>query len=366
MKIISLPFILGLFLHDTTAVTHSLKFFYTASSNVPDFPEFVAVGLVDDVQIDYYDSNTQKDVPKQDWMRKVEEEKDRADYWQVETEKRKGAQQDFSESIKNITKRFNQTGGIHLFQNMYGCEWDDETDNVTGYDQYGYDGEDFITFDFNTSTWTTAKQQAILTKQNWDQDKYDLDYSKNYLTEVCPKWLKKYLNYGNSSLLRTVLPSVSLLQKTPSSPVTCHASGFYPNRAVMFWRQSVDKGKLQENVEVGEIIPNHDGSFQMSVDLLKLPSDDWGRYECVFQLAGEEKVTKLDKYEIRTNYVDYTNVIIGIAVASLLLNVALITVFGVKFFRGKKKRYKRVRANCDTSSYNSSELTEELNQVSTC
>ncbi|XP_074542595.1 major histocompatibility complex class I-related protein 1-like isoform X2 [Halichoeres trimaculatus] len=338
MKIISLPFILGLFLHDTTAVTHSLKFFYTASSNVPDFPEFVAVGLVDDVQIDYYDSNTQKDVPKQDWMRKVEEEKDRADYWQVETEKRKGAQQDFSESIKNITKRFNQTGGIHLFQNMYGCEWDDETDNVTGYDQYGYDGEDFITFDFNTSTWTTAKQQAILTKQNWDQDKYDLDYSKNYLTEVCPKWLKKYLNYGNSSLLRTDLPSVSLLQKSPSSPVTCHASGFYPDSAMMFWRK--DGEELQEDVEVGEIIPNHDGSFQMSVDLLKLPSEDWGRYDCVFQLAGVEKdqVTKLNKKDIRTNYENPIYMILLIVAGVILLSTVL-CVAG--FFIHKKMNAKR-------------------------
>ncbi|KAK6291037.1 hypothetical protein J4Q44_G00385700 [Coregonus suidteri] len=36
-----------------------------------------------------------------------------------------------------------------------------------------------------------------------------------------------YLDYGKSTLKRTVLPSVSLLQKTPSSRVTCHDTGFY-------------------------------------------------------------------------------------------------------------------------------------------
>ena len=55
----------------------------------------------------------------------------------------------------------------------------------------------------------------------------------------------------------------------------------------------------------GEILPNHDGTFQMSVDL-KLSSvtpEDWTRYDCVFQLSGvkEDIITKLEKDRIRTN-----------------------------------------------------------------
>ncbi|KAI3358888.1 hypothetical protein L3Q82_015280 [Scortum barcoo] len=118
-------------------------------------------------------------------------------------------------------------------------------------------------------------------------------------------WLKKYLTFGKSSLLRTDLPSVSLLQKSPSSPVSCHhATGFYPDRATLIWRK--DGEELHEDVDHGEILPNHDGSFQMSVDL-KLSSvtpEDWSRYDCVFHLSGvkDDIVTKLDKAEIRTNW----------------------------------------------------------------
>ena len=97
---------------------------------------------------------------------------------------------------------------------------------------------------------------------------------------------------------------MSLLQKTPSSPVSCHATGFYPHRAEMFWRK--DGEELHEDVEPGEILPNHDGSFQMSVDL-KLSSvkpEDWKKYDCVFHLSGvkDDIVTKLDKAVIKTNW----------------------------------------------------------------
>ncbi|XP_074542596.1 major histocompatibility complex class I-related protein 1-like [Halichoeres trimaculatus] len=336
MNFLMILLVSGLLLHDTTAVPHSLKYFYTGSSNVPDFPEFVAVGLVDDIQINYYDSNTQKAEPKQDWMRRITE--DDPKYWQRNTQILKGAQQLFKANIGTLKQRFNQTGGVHIFQEIVSYEWDDETDEISAYRQYGYDGEDFISLDLNTLTWTAPKQQAVITKQRWDKNKALMAQTKNYLTEVCPKWLKKYLNYGQSSLMRTDLPSVSLLQKSPSSPVTCHASGFYPNSAMMFWRK--DGEELQEDVEVGEIIPNHDGSFQMSVDLLKLPSDDWGRYECVFQLAGvkEDQVTKLNKDKIRTNYENSSIFMIILIVAGLILLSNIVCVTG--FFIHKKRNVK--------------------------
>uniref|UniRef100_A0A3B4B469 MHC class I-like antigen recognition-like domain-containing protein n=1 Tax=Periophthalmus magnuspinnatus TaxID=409849 RepID=A0A3B4B469_9GOBI len=60
------------------------NYFYTGSSNVPNFPEFVAVGYVDDVQMVYYDSNTKEAEPKQDWMSKVTEDDPR--YWEGQSQ----------------------------------------------------------------------------------------------------------------------------------------------------------------------------------------------------------------------------------------------------------------------------------------
>uniref|UniRef100_UPI0037E9336F major histocompatibility complex class I-related gene protein-like n=1 Tax=Semicossyphus pulcher TaxID=241346 RepID=UPI0037E9336F len=338
MKTLMLLTLLGTVLHDTTAVTHSLKYFFTGSSGVPNFPEFVIVGLVDGVQISYYDSNTRRAEPKQDWMSRVTAGD--SNYWQWQTDLAVGEQQTFKGNIETAKQRFNQTGGVHLYQEMYGCELDDETQDVNAFKQYGYDGEDFVVMDFKTMTWIAPTPQAVITKHKWDNNKPRIAQSKNYFTKICPEWLKKYVDYGRSSLLRTDLPSVSLLQKTSSSPVSCHATGFYPNSAVMFWRK--DGAELHEDVDHGEILPNHDGSFQMSVEL-KLPSEssaDWGKYECVFQLSGvkEDIVTKLDKVAIRTNEGNSMHVTIGIIAAVLVLALALIAAV---VFMLKKRNAKR-------------------------
>nr|XP_020516230.1 major histocompatibility complex class I-related gene protein-like [Labrus bergylta] len=330
MKTLVFVSLVGLFLHDTTAEMHSLKMFYTASSEVTNFPEFVIVGMVDDFQIDYYDSNTKRVEPRQDWMNKVTD--DDADFWEWLTERAVVAQHVFKVNLDNLKRRFNQTGGVHIVQVMYGCEWDDETGDVNGYDQYGYDGEDFIVLDTKTMTWVAAQQQAVFIKQEWNKDKAELEDLKNYYTKECPDWLKKYVNYGRSSLMRTM----SLLQKTPSSRVTCHATGFYPNRAMMFWRK--DGEELHEDVDNGEILPNHDGSFQISADL-QLPSDDWGKYDCVFQLSGvkEDIVTKLDKREIKTNYVNSYMIFVIIAVVLLLVTIVCVAGFCLYKKRNAKR-----------------------------
>uniref|UniRef100_A0A0F8AX75 Major histocompatibility complex class I-related protein n=1 Tax=Larimichthys crocea TaxID=215358 RepID=A0A0F8AX75_LARCR len=296
-------FLLLLFCQVSSSVKHSLKYFTTVSSGVTNFPEFVATVMIDDILLGYCDSNTKKLELKYDWMKKLaEEDPQQLDYYNIQCFQREP--NFFKATISHLKQRFNQSGGVHILQRVSGCEWDDETGEVHGFNQFGYDGEDFISFDLKTSTWITPKPQVSIIKQRWDADKAGIEFIVNYHTQIYPEWLKKYVVYGSSSVVRTELPSVSLLQKTPSSPVTCHATGFYPDRAMMFWRK--DGEEFHEDVDHGEILPNHDGTFQMSVDLnlSSVTPEDWRRYDCVFHLSGVEDdiVTRLDKAEIRTNW----------------------------------------------------------------
>ncbi|XP_067335036.1 major histocompatibility complex class I-related gene protein-like [Channa argus] len=192
---------------------------------------------------------------------------------------------------------------VHTLQVIEGCEWDEKTKTVSGYLQFGYDGEDFISLDLKTRTWIALKPEADSFKRKWDAADAILYEKEDNLIRLFPEWLETYLTYGRSFLLKTVRPSVSVLQKSPSSPVSCHATGFYPDRATMFWRK--DGQELHEDVDHGEILPNHDGTFQMTVDLMNISSvklEDWRRYDCVFNLPGvDDIITKLEKTVIRTN-----------------------------------------------------------------
>ncbi|KAK2830769.1 hypothetical protein Q5P01_018700 [Channa striata] len=253
------------------------------------------------------------------------------------------------------------TGGLHVFQNMFGCEWDDETDEVNGYYRNGYDGEDFITFDLKTKTWIAANSEALITKQKLDRDKALADQTHIYLTQICPKWLKEYLSYGKNMLLRTVYPSVSLLQTSPSSPVSCHATGFYPDRATMFW--SKDGEELHEDVDHGEILPNQDGTFQMTVDLniSSVKPEDWTRYDCVFQLYGvkDDIITKLDKAVIRSNEVSGSEFPVGLVVGVVGGILLVVCIAGFFICKGKKNR-KQQRFKPASSSETSSENSEGM------
>ncbi|TRZ03462.1 hypothetical protein DNTS_025752, partial [Danionella cerebrum] len=85
--------------------THSLKYFYTAVSGDISFPEYTAVGLVDEGQFYYFDSDTKVAVGKTEWIRQNEG----ADYWDSETQIAIGTHQVFKNNIQVAKERFNQS-----------------------------------------------------------------------------------------------------------------------------------------------------------------------------------------------------------------------------------------------------------------
>ncbi|CAN9492985.1 unnamed protein product [Ophioblennius macclurei] len=341
-------------------VLHSMKYFSTASSQVPNFPEFVSVGYVDELQITHYDSNTRRYEPKQDWMNKITEED--PEYWKRETEIGVANEQVSKVDIETVKQRLNKTGGVHIKQRMYGCEWDDETGEIkSGLYQSCFDGEEFIYFDLKTETYVAPVPEAVITKHKWESNRGVIAQQKNFITNICAEYLKKHVKLGKSSLMRKDLPSVALLQKTPSSPVTCHATGFYPHRADLFWTR--DGEELHGGVVRGETLPNHDGSFQTSVDLLldEVKEEDWGKYSCVFHLAGgQEVVTPLDKDKILTNWRNDEGLpvgaVVGIVVGVLLALICVI--IGLIVWKKKNPKGFKPAGTSETSS-SSGEVVRE-------
>ncbi|XP_038581678.1 major histocompatibility complex class I-related gene protein-like isoform X2 [Micropterus salmoides] len=351
-----------LFCHVTSAVKHSMNLYLMGSSGVANIPEFAAIANVEEVIMTYYDSNIKTVEPRHYWARKLME--DDPQYWERLTQDCMHYQQFFIEETESFKQHLNQTGGVHINQQIVGCELDGETEKADGYNHYHYNGEDFLTFDLETETWIAVNPQAEITKQEWDKNKDTNGFWKNFIINTCPEWLKMYLNYGKTFMQKTDPPSVSLLQKTPSSPVSCHATGFYFDRAMMFWRK--DGEELHEEVDLGEILPNNDGSFQMGVDLnlSSVTPEDWRRYDCVFHLSGMEDdiVTKLDKAKIRTNWgkkeirLDKTTKPITILITAVVVVLAIVFIAVIGFIVYKKRKANRP----PPPSVNISELSERL------
>nr|AID68654.1 MHC class I antigen [Carassius auratus] len=325
--------------HLASAGTHSLRYVFTGVSGVNDFPEYTSVGLVDDQQFIYFDSKIMKDVPKTEWMR----QNVGADYWDRETQIDIGRHQTFKVDFQTLKERFNQTTGVHTIQEMYSCEWDDQTGATNGLYQDAYDGKDFVYFDLKEMRYISPVYQAIPTLQKWNDDKAFLENEKNYLSSVCIEWLQKYVQYGKSSLEKTVSPQVSLLQKSSSSPVVCHATGFYPSGVTISWMKNDQEH--HEDVEVGELLPNEDGTFQKTSEL-KVTPEEWknNQFNCVVEHQGKTKRAN----EIRTNN---ESVPIGIIVGAVAAVVLLVVIAVASYMvYQKKKGFKPVNASDDGSN----------------
>ncbi|CAI5768686.1 H-2 class I histocompatibility antigen, Q9 alpha chain-like [Podarcis lilfordi] len=264
------PLILGaaahllLLLDCAGSTSHSLRYFYTAVSEPGQgLPQFIAVGYVDDQQYVQYDSDTKEDLPRVPWIRKVEKED--PDYWHRNTQNAQGDELTFRVDLQTLRNRYNQSGGIHTLQYMYGCELRSDG-RKGGYRQFGYNGRDFIAFDKETLTWTAAEMEAQASKRKLDPDLALNQYSKHYLEEECMEWLQRYLDYGKETLLRTEAPVVKVTRKADYAgleTLVCQVHGFYPKEIEANW------------VKDGEIDPEERERFRCRVehDSLEKPLD---------------------------------------------------------------------------------------------
>ncbi|XP_056093762.1 major histocompatibility complex class I-related gene protein-like [Rhinichthys klamathensis goyatoka] len=244
-----------------------------------EIPEFFAVTTLDDQQIDYYDSNKKKLIPRQDWMKEFAS----TELWKEYTDIREKLQQIYKINNYVLKEEFTQSDGVHAYQRMYGCDWDDETGDSHGFDQYGYDGEDFISLDLKENRYISPVPQGIPTVMKWNNDREQLETLQQYFGHECVYWLKELLHLSKATFKKTE-PKVSLLQKNLAEDVECHVTGFLFKNASILWRKNGQAMSDSSKLESRDTLPNEDGTFQRTVALYVLPNK-WkkDRYTCVVE-----------------------------------------------------------------------------------
>ncbi|POI19203.1 hypothetical protein CIB84_017052, partial [Bambusicola thoracicus] len=179
---------------------HTMRYISTAMTDPGSGqPWFAYVGYVDGELFMQYDSNTRRFVPRTEWVKAAAAVD--PEYWEWNTRNGQGQEQVDRVDLVTLQRRYNQSGGSHTIQWMYGCDiLEDGT--MRGYSQDAYDGRDFIAFDKDTMTFTAAVPEAVPTKRKWEEDRTFVEARRQYLEETCVEWLQRYVEYGKAELDR--------------------------------------------------------------------------------------------------------------------------------------------------------------------
>ncbi|XP_059826600.1 class I histocompatibility antigen, F10 alpha chain-like isoform X5 [Hypanus sabinus] len=268
--------LLALLCGGVSAGSHSLRHFYTAVTPGSGVPEFMAVGYVDEEQIIYYDSVLGQTVPRQQWMA----ESQGPDYWERETQISRSHEQWAQAKTQTLMMRTNQTGGIHFLQRIYGCELRDDG-TTTGFNWYGWDGSDFISFDKDRMVWVTPVPWGVITKDKWDRNTAMNQDLKGYLEQECIEWVKRYVRAGESHLQPNP-PEVSFTASKDNRLLSCVATGFYPQTidVTILWN-----GRTLEETHSHGILPNHDHTYQLTRTVQVEPTDT-AEFSCQVEHRG--------------------------------------------------------------------------------
>uniref|UniRef100_A0A3Q4H9S1 MHC class I-like antigen recognition-like domain-containing protein n=1 Tax=Neolamprologus brichardi TaxID=32507 RepID=A0A3Q4H9S1_NEOBR len=90
----------------------------------------------------------------------------------------------------------------HFLQRNGGCQWDENTGEVTGTAQFAYDGEGFLEFDLQKLTYRALKPEATIVQHQWNNNPGLIKVTEETLRRLCPQQLKLFLSHGKSSLQR--------------------------------------------------------------------------------------------------------------------------------------------------------------------
>ncbi|GAB1300993.1 H-2 class I histocompatibility antigen, Q10 alpha chain [Apodemus speciosus] len=221
----------------TRAGSHSMRYFHTAVSR-PGLgePRFISVGYVDDTQFVRFDSDAENPryEPRAPWM-----EQEGPEYWERETQIAERNEQVYRVNLRTLLGYYNQSeAGSHTFQRMSGCDVGSDGRFLRGYMQFAYDGCDYIALNEDLRTWTAADVAAQITRRKWEQAGA-AEGDRAYLEGTCVEWLRRYLERGKDTLLRTDPPKTHVAHHPgPDGDVTlrCWALGFYPADISLTWQ----------------------------------------------------------------------------------------------------------------------------------
>ncbi|XP_024104832.3 patr class I histocompatibility antigen, B-2 alpha chain isoform X1 [Pongo abelii] len=302
---------------ETWAGSHSMKYFYTGMSRPGrGEPRFISVGYVDDTQFVWFDSDavSPREEPRAPWI-----EQEGPEYWDRNTQIYKANTQTYRESLRNLRGYYNQSeDGSHTWQSMYGCDVGPDGRLLRGYDQFAYDGKDYIALNEDLSSWTAADTAAQITQRKWEAAGWAEQF-RAYLEGRCVESLRRYLENGKETLQRAEPPRTHMTHHPISDHETtlrCWALGFYPAEITLTWQR--DREDQTQDTELVETRPAGDGTFQKWAAVV-VPSGEEQRYTCHVQHEGLPEPLTLRWEPSSQSTIPIVGIVAGLAVLAVVV-----------------------------------------------
>ncbi|NWU43198.1 HA1F protein, partial [Hylia prasina] len=246
----------------------------------PGIPQFMIMGFVDGIPFVRYDSEQGQVELLMPWLKDGTE----PGFWDSEIQTAERVQHVDAVYLEKLRDRYNQSRGLHTLQWISSCDLLSDG-SVRGSSRYGYDGQDFISFDLGSRRFVAADGAAEITRRQWEHDGTAAEVFTNYLKHTCPEWLQKYIGYGQKELEHKEPPDVHVSGKEEHGTLilSCHAYGFYPNTIAVNWMKGDEI--WDQETEWGGVVPNSDGTFHTWARIEALP-EEREQYRCRVEHPG--------------------------------------------------------------------------------
>ncbi|XP_067281141.1 zinc-alpha-2-glycoprotein-like [Pseudorasbora parva] len=338
MHIIVLTFVLYTSLLPVLSEKHLLQYVYTAFTKPGSSGlEFSAVGLYDDRRISHYSNE------EQTWKRDGLNAEICRDF--EEPHYSKGPLLNLLYTLANCTR--SKCDGLHTLQRRFGCE--DAVMNVNVFNEYRYDGEDFIAFNFSTTQWMGIHPKAKETKMKWDADRFRNRYLQSNL-KICMTWISTCNDSEQNA------PDVHMFASEASHDrsklnLTCLATGFYPKLIEM--KITLNGVELKPFRSTG-VRPNDDETFQMRISV-EIHRDEKKGYECHVRHSSQTQ-TNTTSWDGTCNRCSEVSRRHDCAVAAVgAVSIAVVLLVWSKIYKRKSIN----RQNCNGSNTRSESLLKD-------
>uniref|UniRef100_A0A670ZR82 Ig-like domain-containing protein n=1 Tax=Pseudonaja textilis TaxID=8673 RepID=A0A670ZR82_PSETE len=260
--------------------SHSLRIFYTlVMGSSQDVPHYIVVAYVDDQLAAHFDSHTRRMLPQMAWLHNMKEED--SHFWDLTSRR----VTDSPRECVSFCSVSIFSAGFHSWQRVIGCDLRKDG-HRSGVYQYGYDGEDFISLDQKTLTWTAVDIRAQVTKRRWEAEPFIAQSRNNFLEMECIELLQNCMVYGKDYLLRKEPPVVKVtrrIQYSGMETLVCQVYGFYPKEMDATWRK--DGEVWEQDTFRGGVLPNSDGTYHAWLSI-EIDPNERDRYRCYVDHAG--------------------------------------------------------------------------------